>query len=282
MSNNYEYSVEELEEIGTKKSANKKRAAFYANKARMSKIILLVLSIVSLVGIFSYYVSPFSKVNKITYTGLRQVNQKIIEDNLNVKYGDFLHNYNGLASTGLDSIYNIEKVKINKNFYGDVQIDITERKIYGYFNEGEERILILADGQLHKVNKNETVIYDKIPLLTFKVNAQTGKAVANTDEYVKFMKEMESEFAEDTNNVVKSDPFDLGVNYYEYAPEDFDATIFRLYMTNKERDTVLINTENTYKLKYIDKVIDAKNRRFPGASGEFDGTGEDFLFKKRI
>ncbi len=282
MSDKYEYSAKELNELGTQKSLNQKRAKFYKRRSRKSKIILLSLIIVSLIATLIYYSLPISKVNKITYSGIRQTNQKIIEENLNIKYGDFLHNYNGLALTGIENIYNIENVRINKNSVGEVNVEILERKIYGYFKEGNDKILILANGQVHKVNENELIVYDKIPQLTFKTNTQTGNAIANIDEYVNFMRELEKEFAEDTPNVVKMDPFDLGVSYYEYAPEEFDGTIFKLYMSNKERDTVLINTENNYKLKYIDQVINKKNQRFPDASGEFDGTGDDFLFKKRI
>jgi cell division septal protein FtsQ len=282
LSDKYEYSAKELNELGTQKSLNQKRAKFYKRRSRKSKIILLSLIIVSLIATLIYYSLPISKVNKITYSGIRQTNQKIIEENLNIKYGDFLHNYNGLALTGIENIYNIENVRINKNSVGEVNVEILERKIYGYFKEGNDKILILANGQVHKVNENELIVYDKIPQLTFKTNTQTGNAIANIDEYVNFMRELEKEFAEDTPNVVKMDPFDLGVSYYEYAPEEFDGTIFKLYMSNKERDTVLINTENNYKLKYIDQVINKKNQRFPDASGEFDGTGDDFLFKKRI
>lgn len=274
MSNNYEYAVQELAELGTKQNNFKKRAKFYRNKARSGKVKLFWITILSIISCFIYLISPYSKVQNIVFTNSYQVNSEIIKQRLNINYSQFVFLFDTLQNNGIDSIYNVEQVRVEKKLNGKIIINVIEKDLIGYFKDQDKTLMIFGSGAIEEITDDKTVYYDLIPEITFKQDPETQKAIISTREYANFIKEYRAVFENDDDFSPTTQKYIVGngISKIEYAPEKYDTSIFRLYLDNETKDTFLVNSENINSLRYLSELVNEKNSRFQNVGGEFDAT----------
>lgn len=212
---NMDGKQETIENENTENTKEKARVSFASLKYSQSpkekelfKRLSIILSVLAL-GIFItlYFISPFSKVNKIILSGVKNSNAENIVATSTIKVGKGIweqyFNKKEMASKIVKENPRVETAKINLQNVNDFKITITEYPTIGYVKNNGKNYEVLANGKILKEPVND--MGKELPLL---VNFKEGD---NLSEFLMAYKKFDEKTKSNIENIeslaTKTNPF---------------------------------------------------------------------------
>lgn len=141
---------------------NKKKKIKFAEDSLIIFILAVFFSLVIIVVL--YFISPYSRVFKVSISGNIYIKNEDIEKDADVN-DIFLFVSSKRIENRLKENPLIKEVKVNKLNGNIVLIEIEEEKQIGYILEDNEAKLLLVNGERVPLNKDNMYLIDKVPLI---------------------------------------------------------------------------------------------------------------------
>lgn len=243
----------------TTPSISEKKIGFRAKLMKELVLILVVLTVAVLINL--YFISPFSKLQKIELSGLSMSTSEQVIKSSNLKIGEGIWSQyfskNKTEQKILDKNPRIKSVKLQLASFDRFKIKVKEYKTIGFLKKDNKFHAILENERILKEATNQK--NDDLPTL---INFKEDEVLAS------FLKVYHS-----FDDTLKS-------NVLEVESNATDKNPYRITLKMKDGNQVIaLSTTVASKIKYYDKIV--AEMKGPGVIDMEAGTSGIFSYENQ-